>query len=118
MPGSLPGIDDGGGEIAFHFGQAFTLQEAADRLGISLRQAEMHVADGSLGAINVGRGRQRRDLRILDDELERFVSSRRVAPCRLPAPPRRSASLGRATPAKEIGSFARAYFDRSTRGGN
>lgn len=55
------------------FDKAFTLREVAERLGISLRQVQAHVADGRLVTVNVGRGLERKDLRVLDDDLEDFV---------------------------------------------
>ncbi|TNC09183.1 helix-turn-helix domain-containing protein [Methylobacterium terricola] len=67
-----------GGTLDLHVERAFTLPEVADRLGISLRQVELHVADGSLAAIDVGRGAVRRDLRVTDVDLDAFVEARRI----------------------------------------
>lgn len=60
------------------FDRAFTLAEVAERLGISLRQVQAHVADGRLAAVNVGRGAERKDLRVLDDDLDAFVRARKL----------------------------------------
>lgn len=103
-------------DMDFRFDRAFTLQEAADRLGISLRQAEMHVADGSLAAVNVGRGSLRRDLRILDEDLDRFVAARKVAPVRSAAPVPRPAARRRVGPIAGAGSFTEAYLNRPIKG--
>lgn len=70
------------------FDRAFTLAEVAERLGISLRQVQAHVADGHLAAVNVGRGAERKDLRVLDDDLDAFVRARKLPAASLP--PRRS----------------------------
>ncbi len=104
------------GDMDFRFDRAFTLQEAADRLGISLRQAEMHVADGSLTAVNVGRGSLRRDLRILDEDLDRFVAARKVAPVRVAAALPGSRARWHAAPTTGMGSFTEAYLNRSIKG--
>jgi len=58
---------------------ALTLQDIAERLNISLRQVQAHVDDGSLVAVNVGRGTVRRDLRVLENDLEGFLLRRRTA---------------------------------------
>lgn len=104
------------GAFDLHFERAFTLQEAADRLGISLRQAEMHVADGTLAAVNVGRGRLRRDLRVLDEELDRFVEARKVVPTRAAEAASGSRRRLRAYPAPQQDSFTEAYLNRSNKG--
>lgn len=62
----------------FHFDRAFTLAEVSERLGISLRQVQAHIDDGNLVAVNVGRGRDRRDLRVLDEDLEGFARRRKT----------------------------------------
>lgn len=66
------------------FERAFTLAEVAERLGISLRQVQAHVADGRLAAVNVGRGAERKDLRVLDDDLDAFVRARKLPAASLP----------------------------------
>lgn len=66
-------------EIELRFGTVYTLKEVGEKLGISLRQVQAHVDDGSLVAVNVGRGDERRDLRVLDDDLEGFVRRRKTA---------------------------------------
>ncbi|WP_060847069.1 helix-turn-helix domain-containing protein [Methylobacterium aquaticum] len=88
-------------EIAFDFDRVFTVRETAERLGISPRQVEMHIADGTLAAVDVGRGSARRDLRILDEDLDRFVEARKVAGAfgaSLARAPRRSAQPPAAAP--------------------
>ncbi|POR42371.1 helix-turn-helix domain-containing protein [Methylobacterium sp. V23] len=71
-------ISSPGGDVSFHFDRAFTLAEVSERLGISLRQVQAHIDDGNLVAVNVGRGRDRRDLRILDEDLEGFARRRKT----------------------------------------
>lgn len=66
------------GEIIFHFDRAFTLDEIAEKLGISPRQVQAHIDDGSLVAVNVGRGKERKNLRVLDEDLEGFVRRRKT----------------------------------------
>lgn len=85
MPGGMPPW-----ALDLAFDRAFTLPEVAERLGISLRQVQAHVADGHLAAVNVGRGAERKDLRVLDDDLEAFVRARKLPAASLP--PRRSRS--------------------------
>jgi hypothetical protein len=70
-------------EFVFFFTRAFTIPEVADKLGISASQVIAHIEDGTLHAVNVGRGSVRRDLRVTDDDLDSFVNRRRVGP----APP-------------------------------
>ena len=70
------------------FDRVFTLREVAERLGISLRQVQHHVADGRLVAVNIGRGLERKDLRVLDDDLDAFARARKLPAASLP--PRRS----------------------------
>ncbi|UIY44213.1 hypothetical protein [Methylobacterium radiotolerans] len=65
-------------DIDHRFERAFTLAEVSERLGISIRQVQAHVDDGNLVAVNVGRGRDRRDLRVLDEDLEGFARRRRT----------------------------------------
>lgn len=92
-------------EVALAMTKAFTLPEVAEAIGISLRQVQMHITDGNLTAIDVGRGNMRRDLRVLDVDLAAFVEARRVRgvePVVAPAKPaadgyiaRRAARLAR-----------------------
>ena len=58
---------------------AKSLAEIADMLGISIRQVQNHVDDGSLVAVDLGRGSARRDLRILDADLQGFPDRRRTS---------------------------------------
>ncbi|KQP51106.1 hypothetical protein ASF41_13025 [Methylobacterium sp. Leaf111] len=80
--GTMPaeGIGTKGYEarIELRFGIAYRLPDVAEKLGISLRQVQAHIDDGSLVAVNVGRGDERRDLRVLDDDLDGFVRRRRT----------------------------------------
>jgi hypothetical protein len=39
---------------------------------------QAHIADGTLAAINVGRGPERRDLRVLDEALDDFARRRKL----------------------------------------
>ncbi|GJE27527.1 helix-turn-helix domain-containing protein [Methylobacterium organophilum] len=66
-------------EIELRFGKVYDLKEVAEMFGISLRQVQAHVDDGSLVAVNVGRGDERRDLRVLEGDLEGFVRRRKTA---------------------------------------
>lgn len=66
------------GNVELHFERAFTLAEVADKLGISLRQVQAHIDDRNLIAVNVGRGAERRDLRVLDEDLEGFIRRRKT----------------------------------------
>ena len=79
--------------IELRFGTVFTLRQIAEALGISHRQVQAHVDDGSLVAVNVGRGGERRDLRVLERDLEGFVARRRIGVARTaPVPVRRRKS--------------------------
>lgn len=87
VPGSraqLPGL------LVFAFDQAFTLDEVAERLGVSLRQVQALVADGRLKAFDVGLGIDRRSPRVTDDDLEDFVRRHRIQqpPSPLPGRPK------------------------------
>lgn len=66
-------------EIKLRFGTAFTLKEVAEKLNISSRQVQAHIDDGSLVAVNVGRGDERRDLRVLEGDLAGFVLRRKTS---------------------------------------
>lgn len=65
-------------ELALLMEKALTLRDVADALGLSLKQVQAHVDDGSLVAVNVGRGDVRRDLRVLPDDLAGFLARRRT----------------------------------------
>lgn len=65
---------------AFFVTRAFNVPEIAETLGISVNQVLGHIQDGTLAAINVGRGATRRDLRVTDTGLENFVRAREVSP--------------------------------------
>lgn len=80
----VPGCGQATRELDLPIGKAFTLADVAETLGISLRQVQAHVADGSLAAFNVGRGTDRRDLRVLEEELDDFARKRRVVGRPLP----------------------------------
>lgn len=71
-------------EAVFEIGKAFRLPEAAEALGISLRQVQGHIADGTLAAVDVGRGAMRRDLRVMEEAIEEFARLRKVAPRGVP----------------------------------
>lgn len=58
---------------------AMSIAEVAEKLGLSVRQVQNHVDDGSLVAVNLGRGSIRKDLRILDADLQGFLVRRRTA---------------------------------------
>lgn len=74
--------DFAGGTFAppddLHFERAFTLAEVAERTKMSPRQVQAHIDDGSLVAVNVGRGDVRQRLRVLDEDLEGFMRRRRT----------------------------------------
>lgn len=74
--------DFAGGTFApsddLHFERAFTLTEVAERTKMSPRQVQAHIDDGSLVAVNVGRGDVRQRLRVLDEDLEGFMRRRRT----------------------------------------
>ncbi|MEN3230228.1 helix-turn-helix domain-containing protein [Methylorubrum rhodesianum] len=58
---------------------ALSLGEVAEMLGLSVRQVQHHVDDGSLVAVNLGRGSVRKDLRVLDADLQGFLARRRTS---------------------------------------
>lgn len=66
--------------------KAFTVEEFAELFGISVSQVLAHVGDGTLRAVDVGRGPQRRDLRITDEAVEDFVRKKTVSPGRASKP--------------------------------
>lgn len=76
VPDDDPGFVD---EVALILQAAMTLQDVADHCGMSLRQVQGHVDDGTLVAIDIGRGIDRRSLRVLADDLEGFLKRRRTA---------------------------------------
>lgn len=67
-----------GDEVVLHFERVYTVAEVAKKLVLSADQVMKHINDHSLVAVNVGRGSERRDLRILDEDLEGFVRRRRT----------------------------------------
>ncbi|GJD77383.1 helix-turn-helix domain-containing protein [Methylobacterium gregans] len=101
------------GEIALLLQGALTLQEVAERLGISLRHVQGHVDDGSLVAIDVGRGGDRRSLRVLTDDLEGFVKRRRTAVAK--AAPFPNALAGRPKPLPANPDYAQRRAARLAR---
>lgn len=103
--------------IELRFGKVHTLQQVADALGISRRQVQAHVDDGSLVAVNVGRGVERRDLRVFEHDLEGFVARRRVGVARTtPAPGRRRrAGIDNRV---EADGYAARWAERNARKGN
>ncbi|MCJ2014201.1 helix-turn-helix domain-containing protein [Methylobacterium sp. J-076] len=80
MPEATGGASAFTGTLVLLFDRVFTLREAADRLGMCLRQVRGHVAAGRLRAFDVGDGVERRALRVTDDDLEEFVRRRMLAP--------------------------------------
>lgn len=58
---------------------AHSLGDLAEMLGLSIRQIQNHVDDGSLVAVNLGRGNVRKDLRVLDADLQGFLVRRRTS---------------------------------------
>ncbi|MCB4805876.1 hypothetical protein QO001_006105 [Methylobacterium brachiatum] len=66
-------------DLAIMLQTAMGLADVAEKLGISLRQVQAHVDDGSLVAVDIGRGNDRRSLRVLPDDLEGFLKRRRTA---------------------------------------
>ncbi|MGW9820277.1 helix-turn-helix protein [Methylorubrum extorquens] len=79
MAGTGSNVSAHEAEIELRFGKVYGLKEVAEMFGISLRQVQAHVDDGSLVAVNVGRGDERRDLRVLEGDLEGFVRRRKTA---------------------------------------
>lgn len=67
------------GDLVDMLQSAKSLAEVADMLGLSIRQVQNHVDDGSLVAVDLGRGSIRRDLRILDADLQGFLVRRRTS---------------------------------------
>ena len=68
----------GTAHLTFAFEKVFSVAEAARKLGISVSQTYHHIQDGTLTAVNLGRGKVRRDLRVTDEDLDAFVRARRV----------------------------------------
>lgn len=79
MSGVGPTIMAYEAEIQLRFGKVYTPKEVAETLGISVRQVQAHIDDGSLVAVNVGRGYERRDLRVLEGDLEGFLRRRKTS---------------------------------------
>lgn len=57
---------------------AMTLADVAERLNVSLRQVQAFVDDGSLVAVDIGRGDVRKRLRILESDFDGFLVRRRT----------------------------------------
>ncbi len=75
--GDVPGRTDA--DLFAMLQAAMRIAEVAEKLGLSVRQVQNHVDDGSLVAVNLGRGSVRKDLRILDADLEGFLVRRRTS---------------------------------------
>ena len=71
-------------EILLRVGTAYRLSEVMERIGVSRRQVQALIDDGSLVAVNVGRGHERRDLRVLEDDLAGFLRRRSTATPNVP----------------------------------
>lgn len=95
--------------------KALTLKEAADELGVSPNQLVGLVADGTLVAINVGRGSERRSLRIPARSIEDFVEERTVRPDATPQPRRLLRRVVKQHRIAEDGFVARRDERRATR---
>ncbi len=110
----------GTAHLTFAFEKVFTVAEAAEKLGISPSETYHLIQDGSLSAFRVGRGAVRRHLRVTDEDLDRFVEARRVAPALaapVPARPGRSAGPHRTAAADAAaGSFAEQWMNRTGKG--
>jgi excisionase family DNA binding protein len=108
--------------IKLDFGAVYTLEEVAEKLGISKRQVQDHVRDRTLVAIDVGRGSARRDLRVLDEDLEGFALRRRVGPVETsavaaPKPPAKAKVAAAAEPMDYIARRAARIAAREARNG-
>jgi excisionase family DNA binding protein len=57
-----------------------TVEQVAEWLGCSDDAVRQHIKTGELIAINIGRGKVRRCLRIPDDELKAFLQRRTLEP--------------------------------------
>ncbi len=60
-----------------------TIHEAAEQLNVSPATVRRLIHLGHLQSINVGTGLQRRSVRIRDEEIERFISGRKIEPVRV-----------------------------------
>ena len=60
--------------------QVNTLEQAAKKLGVSVKHVQKLIDAGALRAFNVGLGSRSVSLRIEESELDRFVAVRRVQP--------------------------------------
>ncbi|KTS53130.1 hypothetical protein NS230_07810 [Methylobacterium indicum] len=94
------GDPSAGGAFELLMATTLTLHDVAERLAISFRQVQAHVDDGSLIAVNVGRGGQRRDLRVLEEDLEGFLKRRRTSVERVATFPAARPERPSALPAK------------------
>ncbi|WP_201834930.1 helix-turn-helix domain-containing protein [Microvirga zambiensis] len=103
--------------LQFLFDRAYTVPEVAEKLAISPRQVQAHIDDGSLPAVNVGRGSDRHDLRILDDDLEAFVRRRKLVPPHAPGQRMRGTPRPTAGPAPDGDSYAAQRAARRLRKG-
>ncbi|WP_411902747.1 helix-turn-helix domain-containing protein [Methylorubrum thiocyanatum] len=86
-----PGPDDEG--AAEMLASAMSLDDLAERLGVSPRKARDLVDKGEIAAIDVGSGAARRHLRIIEADFQGFLVRRRIKapkarPFDPPAPPR------------------------------
>lgn len=108
VPGAGHGAIGYEAEIELRFGKAYRLKEVEEKLGISKRQVQALIDDGSLVAVNVGRGRERRDLRVLEDDLAGFVRRRSTEVQQVP-PVSKPQLFGRPNPLGNNSSFSARY---------
>lgn len=71
-------LNGGVGDIELHFDKAYTLAQVAEKLSLDVRQIQKHIDRGHLVAVDVGCGTERRNLRILDEDLEGFARRRKT----------------------------------------
>lgn len=103
--------------LQFLFDRAYTVPEVAEKLAISPRQVQAHIDDGSLPAVDVGRGTDRRDLRILDEDLEEFLRRRKLVQAPSPGPRMRGTSRPPADQGPDEGGYAARRAARRLRKG-